>query len=99
LCKHDKVSTPSLVSQDKRILGYIGTIRRGLHHSNSVNGKNFDISESALRAEWKSVDAIKQQEQKPLRRDLRNLFKEQINLLLKNLRDEVGIKGFRKIGC
>jgi len=97
LCDHNKITAKSLDTEDRRILGYIGAVRRGIYHNNKHQTKDHEISESALVAEWKSIDAIKQQQEKPLRRDLRRLFKKQISELVQSLRDKVGVKGFRKM--
>jgi hypothetical protein len=88
LCDHDHITKKSLGSEYRRILGYIGTVRRKLHHV----GKDHNISEAAVRAEWRSVNAIKQATGKKLRRDLRQLFIQQTNELLSSLRDSVGLK-------
>ncbi len=96
LCQYDRIRKDSLGTEEKRILGMIGSIRRRVIHDNIITAKEHSISEPALRAEWQSVHAIKEASGQKLRNDLRSLFTEQINELLKSLRDKVGVKGLAK---
>ena len=88
LCSHNVISSSNLTSDHQKVLGVIGAARRRNIHAGKKNG----LSESALRAEWQSVNAIKDVSGRPLRRDLKSLFREQRTKLIHNLEKKVGLK-------
>lgn len=96
LCGSETPRKTSLQGPHKKNLGLIGGLRRRLIHGNYKDGKEHTLSEDVIRSEWNHIEALKQKGEKRLKKDLENMFEEQIGLLLRNLIKKVGIKALKK---
>ena len=79
VCSQTPLRSTSAPRGDRRALGYLGALRRSLAHSTKA------LSEEALRREWQMVDRIKETGERPLRRELRQLFQREEEEVLRRL--------------
>jgi len=80
------------VKNPKRKLCEFGKVRNHYRYQ----AKEHDLPEKLVRQEWKSVEAEKQDAQTQLRESLKSFFENEIELVLKRLKEKFGIKQLRK---
>lgn len=86
LCSHTAVRSASTSSPPARVLGLIGTQRRSAWHA----GRRYKQPERVRAAEWRQVEAVKQEGDEPFARDLRRVFARERSAFLQGLRRLAG---------
>jgi len=100
ICERRTIRSTSPENKDHKKLGQVGVLRRRVIHNNRSSGDTRQVksglSSHILDREWQSIENIKQGGEKKLRKSLVGLFSKQVQLLLKRLREKVGVKGLNR---